>query len=82
MPGKTTEVKWQLSAEEHAFWLSQARKFDLTVGELIYVLATDAILEGWSVEALPPEAMARVENIPRIDAAVERRRARGRNSSA
>lgn len=66
---RTTRIVWDIPPEEHAFWRAQARACDLTVGELLYVLASVYVLEGWALGEVPRSAQC-------LHAAYERVRAR------
>jgi hypothetical protein len=58
MPQSTVAITWTLPPEEHAFWLSQARECNLTVGEYIYVLASVHALERWGLGEAPASAQS------------------------
>jgi hypothetical protein len=71
-----TRIVWDIPPEEHAFWLAQARCCNLSVGELIYVLASVYVLEGWPVGGVPPTAQCLHACYQRVRAARQRRLSR------
>jgi hypothetical protein len=72
---RTVTVTWTIPQEEHAFWLSQARESNFTVGEYIYVLACVHALDRYPVGKAPSSSQALMEALRRIRAARDKRAA-------
>lgn len=64
---RSVTVTWELTQEEHKYWLAQAREVHLTVAEYIYTLAVAHAEE----HGLPEDAVR--DTILRIAAAQQRR---------